>query len=115
MPPYFHPLRDPGTLKNKRVYAFAGIANPSSFQETLSSLGADTAGFTSFRDHYIYKQRDMDKIKEKAGEMDIITTEKDFVKLKGLRPPKNLFALRVEFEIDNGFYDIMFGSKQPQT
>jgi len=104
-------IRDPGMLKNNKVYAFAGIANPSSFQETLSSLGADIAGFTWFRDHYMYKQRDMDKIKEKADGMDIITTEKDLVKLKGLSLPENVFALRVEFEIDNGFYDIMFGNK----
>lgn len=105
----------PDIMKNKKIYAFAGIANPSYFKKTLITLGAYVAGFTSFRDHYRYKQRDMDKIKEKADGMEIITTEKDLVKLKGLNLPENLFALRIEFEIDGRFYDIMFDTMWPQS
>jgi len=53
----------------------------------------------------IYRQRDMDKIMTEAAGLDIITTEKDLVKIRGLSLPKNLFALSIEFEIDRGFYD----------
>jgi len=96
-------------LKSKNVHAFAGIANPEYFKDTLISNGASIAEFKSFRDHYIYKQRDIDKIKSAAAGLDIITTEKDLVKLKGLRLPDNIFALRVDFSIEEGFYNLIFG------
>lgn len=100
-----------GMLKNNKVYAFAGIANPSYFSNMLVSRGAKVVSLASFRDHHLYKQRDIDKIEAEAKDSDIITTEKDLVKLKGLRLPENLFALRIEFEIEDRFYDIIFGNK----
>ena len=96
------------TLKNKKIHAFAGIANPNYFKDILISHGAEIAQFKSFRDHYIYKQRDIDKIRSEAAGLDTITTEKDLVKLKELRLPDNIFALRIEFSIEEGFYDKIF-------
>jgi tetraacyldisaccharide 4'-kinase len=97
-------------LKNKKVHAFAGIANPDYFRDVLISNGAEIARFKSFRDHHVYKQRDIDKIKSEAAGLDIITTEKDLVKLKELRLPDNMFALRIEFSIDDAFYDKLFNA-----
>jgi tetraacyldisaccharide 4'-kinase len=102
-------------LNNKRVYVFAGIANPSHFKTLLKSQGADIIKFKKFRDHYNYKQRDINRIKKEAGGLEIITTEKDLVKLKGLELPENIFALRVDFSIDDSFYDILFKRMSDDT
>jgi tetraacyldisaccharide 4'-kinase len=96
------------SLRDKRIYSFAGIANPAYFQSSLTLGGARIVEFRQFRDHHVYKQKDMDEVKKEALGLDIITTEKDLVKLKELEIPKNLSALKIEFSIDNEFYDNLF-------
>ncbi|RJQ44154.1 MAG: tetraacyldisaccharide 4'-kinase [Nitrospiraceae bacterium] len=100
----------PGMLRNKKIYAFAGIANPFHFRDILISLGADIISFKSFRDHHRYKQKDLDKIRAEAAGADIITTEKDMVKLRELRLPDNICALRIEFVVEDGFYNKIFNA-----
>lgn len=95
-------------LNNKRIYAFAGIANPSYFQALLKSQGADIVKFKTFRDHHNYNQRDINKIKKDAAGLEVITTEKDLVKLKELQLPENISALKIGFSIDSSFYDTLF-------
>jgi len=99
---------DVGRLRHRKVYAFAGIANTSHFRSMLVSLGADVTGFKRFGDHHKYTEEDLREIEEEAGGLDVITTEKDLVKLKGLRTLDNLFALRIEFTIERDFYDLIF-------
>jgi len=99
---------DVGRLGHRRVYAFAGIANASHFRSMLLSLGADVVGFRRFRDHHKYTEADLKEIEEEAGGLDIITTEKDMVRLKGLRRLDNLFALRIEFTVERDFYNLIF-------
>ncbi len=101
-------LREINSLHGRNIYAFSGIANPAHFQATLTSAGARIAAIRKFRDHHHYKQKDIDDIKKEAQDLDIITTEKDMVKLKELNIPENLSALRIEFSIDNDFYDTLF-------
>ncbi len=64
--------------------------------------------FREFRDHYFYRQRDMDEIRRDARGLDIITTEKDLVKIRDLRIPDEIFALRIEFSVAGDFYDNLF-------
>lgn len=97
-----------GTLEHKKVYAFTGIANPAYFQASLRSMGAEIIGFRKFRDHHLYKQKEINDIKKDAGGHEIITTEKDLVKLSGMELPGNLSALKIEFSVDKGFYDHIF-------
>ena len=101
---------DVDTLKGRKIYAFSGIANGDYFRDILTAGGADIVRFNSFRDHHIYKQRDMDKIRTEAAGLDILTTEKDLVKIRELHLPENLFALRIKFEIDSDFYDKLFNA-----
>jgi len=98
-------VKDLDFIKGKRVYAFSGIANPSYFKTVLSSVGSDVVEFKPFKDHYRYRQQDINKIIKKAEGLEIITTEKDLVKLKGLRLTKNIFALSIEFSINKEFFD----------
>jgi tetraacyldisaccharide 4'-kinase len=96
-------------LFDKRIFAFAGIANPVYFQSSLRSQGAQVVDFRQFRDHHNYKQVDMDLIKKEALGIDIVTTDKDMVKLRKLQLPDNLFALNIEFSIADKFYKDLFG------
>jgi tetraacyldisaccharide 4'-kinase len=97
--------------RGKRFYGFAGIAHPESFRETILSAGIDLRGFKSYRDHYRFTSKDIDKIiqgSKKNGADWIVTTEKDIMRLKELSVPANLVALMIEFSIDKEFYDEVF-------
>lgn len=78
----------------------------------MTAIGAEVVKFNSFRDHYKYRQQDIDRITEAAGGLEIITTEKDLVKLMELNPPDKIFALRIDFSVDGAFYDDFFGRIQ---
>jgi tetraacyldisaccharide 4'-kinase len=95
-------------LEHKKVYAFAGIANMKYFELTLQGCGAEIEGSRKYRDHHMYSSKDMDIIRREAAGMDIITTEKDLVKLKDLDVPENLFALTIDFSVDSEFFDFIF-------
>lgn len=100
--------RDLSYLDNKNIYAFAGIANTEYFTSTLKRCGAEIKGFKKYRDHHVYSVKDIDKLKQDAAGLDIITTEKDFVKLKDSNVPENLLALSIDFSVDNEFLDSIF-------
>jgi tetraacyldisaccharide 4'-kinase len=100
--------RELSSLRGKRIYAFSGIANPVYFQSGLGKCGAQIVDFRKFRDHYIYQQSDIDEIRNEALGLEIVTTEKDLVKLKDMNVPENLSALKIEFSVDNEFYNTVY-------
>ncbi len=74
----------PGFLRGKRVLAFAGIAHPEQFQDTLIELGADVVQFKGFRDHYHFdgdEIRELIRMKETVGARYLLTTEKDWMRI----------------------------------
>lgn len=85
-------IKNEYTFKEKsRIYvAFAGIANPSRFFNTLYELNIDPVRKITFSDHYNYSAEDIAKLLKIATKRkaDLITTEKDLVKLSKY---KNLF------------------------
>ncbi|MBI5184331.1 MAG: tetraacyldisaccharide 4'-kinase [Nitrospinae bacterium] len=89
--------------KGKKILAFCGIANPSSFLDALEGMGCGPAAFLSYPDHYSYLRTDMESVKskvEKLGANLIATTEKDWVRLEGMADfPVSLWALRIKIEI----------------
>ena len=97
--------------KGKRFFGFAGVGNPESFKRTLLSAGVDLKGFKSYRDHYKYSLRDIQKIIKDSVKGDdnwIVTTEKDIMRLRQLNIPANLVALLIEFAVDEEFYNEVF-------
>ena len=97
--------------KGKRFFGFAGIGNPESFKSTLLSADVDLKGFKSFRDHYRYSLKDVQKIIKDSIKGDdnwIVTTEKDIMRLRQLNIPANLVALSIEFTVDEEFYNKVF-------
>ncbi|RKZ30363.1 tetraacyldisaccharide 4'-kinase [bacterium] len=94
------PLRE---LEGSRVVAFAGIANPSGFKETLESIGAEIAAIVPFPDHHRYSARDIKRIEAVAENkrVDIlVTTEKDAVRLVGHQFRLQTYVVSIEFAVD---------------
>ena len=90
-------------LKEKRVVAFAGIADPETFRQTLVDLGIKPVYFKSFQDHHTFNTNDLEtlvRMKKKVTAEYIVTTEKDWVKLiaSSLNRP-DIACLRIQFRI----------------
>ncbi len=73
-------------FKGKNVTAFAGIAYPTKFFDTLKEQGAKILKKINFPDHYIYTENDLLKLVEIANNNQsiLVTTKKDYVRI-----PKN--------------------------
>lgn len=65
------------------LIAFAGIARPQKFFDTLREAGADLSETAPFPDHHAFDAGDLDWLGKLAAERGarLITTEKDFVRL----------------------------------
>ncbi len=91
---------------NYDFFGFCGLAHPDSFQQTLADLGFRPAGFQAFKDHQHYSRRRVDSLVKKAvaaGGNALITTEKDFVKMKTMTGNFPVLALRMEVGMGEDF------------
>lgn len=86
-------------LKGKKVLAFSGLGDNSSFFELLRSLGANVVREIAYQDHHVYRDKDIEIISSYRDINLIVTTEKDSVKLIGMSIPDNLFYLSIEVNI----------------
>jgi len=97
---------DTDPVKDRRVWAFSGIARNDEFRATVEHLGCRLVGFEGFPDHYAYRDPDLEGIKrraEEAGAEFIVTTEKDSVRIpESPAWPVDLVVvgLEIEFEAD---------------
>jgi len=94
-------------LKEKKVFAFCGIARPEAFFRTIQELGVKVVGENVFNDHYQYTNESLDNIYQlssSSGAEMILTTEKDWNKTALLIPEKDItFAfLVIELQIFEG-------------
>ena len=95
-------------IRGKKVYLVSGIADPGYFACTVKKTEAVIAGELIFTDHHRYTQTDIDRIFAKCFSTSvevILTTEKDYVKLKELdlsRIEEKLFILHIRVDIKEG-------------
>ena len=68
-------------LQGQPVMAFAGIGRPEKFFDMLTGLGVPVAKKNAFPDHYFYTRFDIEQLLSDAGELPVVTTRKDFVKI----------------------------------
>lgn len=70
-------------LSGRPVLAFAGIANPRKFFDTLAEAGAIVVGRQTFADHYPYDDADIAAILAEAEALGAlpVTTRKDIVRV----------------------------------
>lgn len=91
-------------IKNVDKLLLAGIAKPEPF---FAYLQHDKEECLTYPDHHHFTEKDLLEIKNKAQNKIIITTEKDFVRLKGSIPKEQLFYLpiRSSFLSDSENFD----------
>jgi tetraacyldisaccharide 4'-kinase len=91
--------------KNKKYLAFSGLANNEKFFLTAKDLGYNILQYKTFADHYVYTKNDINNLKTMALKYDLIlmTTEKDFVKIKDLigNFPIEIIKIKINISKDN--------------
>ena len=96
----------PEKLIGKKLLALSSLADPLSFEGTLTKLGLDVVKKIRFPDHYIYKPDDIEwlfNIAQKEGIDFIVTTEKDWVRVpKEFKAPVPTLCLVMDFKIIKG-------------
>jgi tetraacyldisaccharide 4'-kinase len=96
----------PDFIRGKRAVAFAGIAKPEAFRDTLIKLGAEIAAFKGFKDHHVFIRPELQELVAERHRLRadlLITTEKDYVRLGQLSPTEHrLGYLTVRFQIISG-------------
>jgi tetraacyldisaccharide 4'-kinase len=84
----------------KKYVIFSGIGNPDSFKETLTKHNFNIVKEIIFPDHYNYTPKDIDYIRLQAKKLDskILTTEKDYIKIK-TDSKKDINFLKIDLNI----------------
>jgi tetraacyldisaccharide 4'-kinase len=90
-------------LADRRFFAFAGIGNPDGLRRQLERAAkGGLAGTAWFGDHWDYTRADLDDVMSKArtaGAKILVTTEKDWVKIKRLVREADLPVARLELAV----------------
>jgi tetraacyldisaccharide 4'-kinase len=99
---------DPIELRGAPVSLVTAIANPRSFERTVTELGVEVRGHSRFPDHYGFTMGDLSAAALKAragGARFILTTEKDAVRFptgaRELDPPA--VQVRVSIHVEEGW------------
>ena len=89
------------SLKDKKLALLSGIGLPKSFERTILNAGLIFEKHICMNDHFDYTQEFLDIFSEKYGSYDfILTTEKDFSKLKKLKTELPLLTVKIKFEME---------------
>ena len=87
---------------NKKFLFFCGLGNPSEFERTLKKYKFKIKEKFIFPDHYNFPDTDIVSIKKlaKRKKLNIITTEKDYLRLNK-KNRKNVKFLKIDLSIKN--------------
>lgn len=92
------------TIQQTACVLVAGIAKPDSFFDYLKN--SESICLT-YPDHHHFTESDIQQIKQQAGDKLIVTTEKDYVRLKDSELKDQLYYLpiRTSFMVDSNEFD----------
>ena len=87
---------------DKKFLFFCGLGNPSEFERTLKKYKFKIKEKIIFPDHYDFSDMDIFSIKKlaKTKKLNIITTEKDYLRLNK-KNKKNVKFLKIDLSIKN--------------
>ena len=96
-------------IKGRRLASLSGIAQPESFEQSLTALGATVVYSKRFADHHRFSQQEIlnaiNRGKKRQAEI-IITTQKDAVRFPKIdRRDLAIYFMRVEIKILSGADD----------
>lgn len=90
------------------VLVVTSIAEPESFLEMVRSEGLGPAEAFAFRDHHEFTEADVARIRGLARQRDLVTTEKDAVKLSRFSDIlPDSYVLRIQPEWESGQDEVM--------
>jgi len=99
---------DPEGWKGRWFLAFAGIADPTKFFDSLREVGAEIFDPRGFGDHHFYTDEEARELLDKArlNNVSIVTTAKDMARMHGEKGDVGQLAEAAEvFEIGLAFDD----------
>ena len=106
----FHTPDEAILEKNLNFLAFAGIASPESFLESLKKEGINVTAHHFYKDHEPYSAKKLNAVRLEAekGGLSLVTTEKDYFRMLG-RPEliriitsRPCYYLKIEPDIFEG-------------
>ena len=98
-----------GWLRGKKIATLSGIAQPESFEQSLTQQGAELVYAKRFADHHRFNQQEIlntiNRAKKRRADV-ILTTQKDAVRFPKIdRRDLPIFYMRVEIKILSGAKD----------
>lgn len=92
----------------KEYLAFSALGYPDKFYKALINCGLKVSLTKSFKDHHPYTERDLESLQKIAKQqgLQLITTEKDYVKLSG-RYKDRVQVFKVELSLQERDLDFM--------
>ena len=94
---------DINRFKDKQIYAFSGIGNPSNFFDLLKENNLNLIGTNSFPDHCHFTVSDLEMLIKKINSEKnqiLLTTEKDYFRIHD-NFKTHFQYLKIELEIEN--------------
>tara|TARA_B100001175_G_C19466940_1_gene619636 strand:- start:520 stop:1452 length:933 start_codon:yes stop_codon:yes gene_type:complete len=97
----YNPINIKKFRNNKNYLIFSGIGNPKTFERTLNLNKVNVVKSIVFPDHYEYTDKDIKEIKQLAKKLKtkILTTEKDFMRIK--KNKQGIDFLKINLHIKN--------------
>ena len=96
------PMLDAAGIPDQPVLAFAGIARPAKFYDSLRARGTRIAGTRDFPDHHPFTLAEIDAVLAEAARLGAtpVTTEKDAVRLPAAHRDR-VRAVPMRLELDD--------------
>ena len=91
-----------GFNRKNKAFLLSGIGNPNSFKKSAIGHRCIIVGEKKFKDHYSYNKKVLLKIIHLAKNLKadyVLTTEKDWVKIKPLEPGFPFVVLKIELNL----------------
>jgi tetraacyldisaccharide 4'-kinase len=105
----------PEDVRGKSIIAFSGIGDPGSFETDLRTLGMDVKDHLRFRDHHRFTPKEFRQICRRSSAVGagmIVTTEKDMVRLSGVKEIMAMVAEGVPLYTASMSIDITHGQEE---
>lgn len=103
LPVFESTIKPSNTLSADQNYiAFAGLALPDKFKNTLLDININLVGWHPFPDHHQYTSEELEKLQNHATEQNakLVTTEKDFVRLSA-EAQNTITPLPIKLELND--------------
>jgi tetraacyldisaccharide 4'-kinase len=101
------------TQRHIPFHLFSGIANGPRFVETAGQAGLTIADSVTYPDHFLFDKAEMEKIRANAGRSPLLTTEKDFWRVRDIDPDIYYIRIALRLEPAEEFRKLIFETISP--